>query len=218
MNETQSDLTPLLAALYVDSNGPYSGLPGVDVWCESRDAREYDGDAPVVAHPPCQRWGKMWMGSPSYVAKTGIRKKKGDDGGCFKAALAVVRSNGGVLEHPYLSHAWPHFGLNRPTYNSGWIKADEYGGWTCVIEQGRFGHFCRKPTYLYAVGCALPELPWGKSEPKFTDSAIEKYGLQKCKKMGEMAFKGGGTDSKARIHTPPAFRDLLLEMAASVGS
>jgi DNA-binding transcriptional regulator/RsmH inhibitor MraZ len=31
-----------------------------------------------------------------------------------------------------------------------------------------------------------------------------------------MAFKGGGKDSKARIATPPEFRDLLIGMARSV--
>ena len=31
--------------------------------------------------------------------------------------------------------------------------------------------------------------------------------------MGEIAFKGGGTDSSARIGTPPEFRDLLITMA-----
>jgi len=30
---------------------------------------------------------------------------------------------------------------------------------------------------------------------------------------GELAFKGGGTDSSARIGTPEAFRDLLLSIA-----
>jgi len=46
--------------------------------------------------------------------------------------------------------------------------------------------------------------------------AIEKYGIAKVKRMGEMAFKGGGTDSSARISTPTEFRDLLLRMAKSV--
>lgn len=30
-----------------------------------------------------------------------------------------------------------------------------------------------------------------------------------------MAFKGGGTNSTPRIHTPPEFRDLLLAIARS---
>lgn len=204
------------AALFVETGGSYFDLPGIDAWDEKRDARAYDGALPVVAHPPCQRWGKMWFGSPSYVARTGIKKKKGDDGGCFESALAAVRQCGGVLEHPYGSHAWPHFGLNKPSRKGGWIKADAFGGWTCCVEQGRYGHWMRKPTYLYAVGCELPDLRWGKSEPNYPQWAIEKYGIAKVKRMGEMAFKGGGTDSSARISTPAGFRDLLLRMAQSV--
>ncbi len=156
----------MIAALYVETDGCYFGITSVEAWDEKRDARLYHGPYPVVAHPPCQRWGKMWMGSPSYVAKTGIRKKKGDDNGCFAAALAAVRKWGGVIEHPYGSHAWPHFGLNKPPRKGGWIPAgDDYGGWTCCVEQGRYGHWVRKPTLIYAVGCVLPELSWGVSIP-----------------------------------------------------
>jgi hypothetical protein len=46
----------MIAALYVETNGAYWDLPGVDPWDETRDARQYDGPHPVVAHPPCQRW------------------------------------------------------------------------------------------------------------------------------------------------------------------
>jgi hypothetical protein len=37
--------------------------------------------------PPCQRWGKLWAGQPLWIKRTGIRKIKGDDGGCFATAL-----------------------------------------------------------------------------------------------------------------------------------
>lgn len=205
-----------VAALFVETNGCYYGLPGVDPWDQERDARLYDGPHPVVAHPPCQRWGKLWAGQPLWIKRTGIRKIKGDDGGCFKSALANVRRVGGVLEHPWGSHAWPHFGLNTPPREGGWIVADFHGGWTCCVEQGRYGHYARKPTLLYAVGCELPELGWGISEPQFPPEAIEKHGLAYCKRAGELAFKGGGTDSSPRIGTPEPFRDLLLEMARSV--
>lgn len=84
-----------VAALYVETAGPYFGIEGVDPWDQARDARLYDGPYPVVAHPPCQRWGDMWMGSPLVIARTGVRKKLGDDGGCFAAALAAVRKFGG---------------------------------------------------------------------------------------------------------------------------
>jgi hypothetical protein len=202
-----------IAALYVQTGGCYYGLDGVDPWDEARDARLYDGPRSVVAHPPCQRWGKMWAGSPVHIARTGIRKVKGDDNGCFAAALASVRRWGGILEHPKGSHAWAHFGLRTPPASGGWFVADGFGGWTCCVEQGRYGHYARKPTWLYAVGCGLPELDWGKSAPKFPPEAIARYGLAKCKRMGELAFKGGGTDSAPRIGTPPAFRDLLISIA-----
>lgn len=205
----------MIAALYVQTDGCYFNLPCVDPWDEARDARKYNGPYPVVAHPPCQRWGKMWAGQPLWIKRTGQRKKKGDDGGCFSAALESVRRWGGVLEHPADSHAWAHFNINKPPRWGGWVKADDHG-WTCCIEQGRYGHYARKPTWLYAVDCNLPELEWGKSEPVFPQWAIDKHGLDYCKRAGELAFRGGGRDSAPRIGTPVAFRDLLITMAESV--
>jgi hypothetical protein len=34
-------------------------------------------------------------------------------------------------------------------------------------------------------------------------------------RAGELAFKGGGVNSTARIHTPTAFREILIGMARS---
>ncbi len=107
----------MTAALYVQSNGCYFGLEGVEPWDKTRDARKYSGPWPVVAHPPCERWGRYWSGGPSAR----VRRLKGDDDGCFKAALEAVRRWSGVLEHPEASHAWSHFGLNAPPRNGGWI-------------------------------------------------------------------------------------------------
>lgn len=206
----------MIAALYVQAGGSYYGLPGVDPWDEARDARKYAGPWPVVAHPPCQRWGKMWFGQPLTVKRTGIRKIKGDDGGCFKAALEAIREFGGVAEHPKGSHAWAHFGLNAPPSEGGWIAADFHGGWTCCVEQGRYGHYARKPTWLIVYGVApadLPELDWGISEPQYDPAVVERMGLARAKRLGEVGARGGGTDSTPRISTPPAFRDLLLSIA-----
>lgn len=206
----------MIAALYVQAGGAYYGLDGVDPWDEVRDARKYAGPWPVVAHPPCQRWGRFWAGQPAWIKRTGERKIKGDDGGCFSAALAAVRRYGGVLEHPEGSHAYAHFGIMKPPRAGGWIKADDFGGWTCCVEQGRYGHYARKPTWLYAVRCDLPELKWGRSEARFPQWAIERHGIVYCKRAGELAFQGGGVNSTARIHTPVAFRDMLIGMARSV--
>jgi hypothetical protein len=208
----------LIAALYVQSNGAYYNIDGIDPWDEQRDARQYAGPYPVVAHPPCQRWGKFWAGQPLYIKQTGIRKIKGDDAGCFKAALAAVRAYGGVLEHPDGSHAWAHFGLNKPPRRGGWVKADDQGGWTCCVEQGRYGHYARKPTWLYAKGCELPELDWGKSAAKLDPELIARVGLKAAQRRGEVCSKGGGQNSTPRIHTPAPFREVLITMAQSVGT
>lgn len=117
----------MIAALFVETGGSYYNLPDVDPWDQERDARKYDGPCPVVAHPPCQRWGKLWAGQPLWIKRTGERKIKGDDDGCFVSALDGVRKYGGVLEHPWGSHAWPHFGLKVPPRAGGWITADMDG-------------------------------------------------------------------------------------------
>lgn len=210
-----------VAALYVETDGCYFGLPGVEPYDERRDARTYMGPHPIVAHPPCQRWGKMWFGQPLTVKETGERKRKGDDGGCFKAALIDVRKYGGVIEHPWGSHAWPHFGLTVPPRAGGWVKADDHGGWTCCVEQGRYGHYARKPTLLLVYGVDrddLPELDWGIGEPRLDPAVVERMGLKRTKRLGEVGAKGGGTDSTPRIGTPGPFRDLLLSIARSAFS
>jgi hypothetical protein len=204
-----------VAALFVETNGCYFGLPDVDPWDEPRDARLYAGPLPVVAHPPCQRWGKFWAGQPLWIKRTGQRKIKGDDGGCFAAALAAARKWGGVIEHPWQSHAWPHFGLKIPPREGGWVIADLFGGWTCCVEQGRYGHYARKPTMLLAYRTRLPGLEWGVSEPRLDPAVIVRMGLKRAKRLGEVGSRGGGTDSTPRIGTPALFRNLLIELAHS---
>lgn len=203
----------MIAALFVQRDGTYWNLPDVDPWDEPRDARRYSGPHPVVAHPPCQRWGKLWAGQPLWIKRTGERKIKGDDGGCFRAALDKVRAYGGVLEHPEGSHAWHHHGMNRPPRTGGWIAADWFGGWTCCVEQRRYGHYARKPTWLYACHCVLPELDWGKGERRLDPRVVERMGLERAKRLGEVGGRGGGKDSAPRISTPEPFRDLLLSIA-----
>lgn len=210
-----------VAALYVQTGGSYFNLPNVKPFDEDEDARMYGGPWPVVAHPPCQRWGRFWKGQPGNIKK-GIVERKGDDHGCFKSALFDVRRFGGVLEHPWGSHAWAHFGLNKPPRSGGWIKADDHGGWCCCVEQGQYGHYCIKPTLILVYGVPrdkLPELRWGHrkvQDEDFPPEVVAKHGIEYCRKAGLMAFKGGGRDSTPRIATPPEFRDLLIAIARSV--
>ena len=206
----------MIAALYVQTNGCYFGLPGVEPWDVKRDARNYPGPHPVVAHPPCQRWGKMWFGQPLAISKGAPKQKLGDDGGCFESALQAVRRCGGVIEHPRGSHAWKHFNLPIPDDAGGWTEPDEHGGRSCCVEQGKYGHYARKQTWLYAVRIDFPELAWGLTEAKLDPAVVERMGLKRAKRLGEVGAKGGGRDSTPRIATPVSFRDLLLAMAGSV--
>jgi len=201
----------MIAALYVQANGCYFDVPEVIPWCEKRDARRYVGPHPVVAHPPCQRWGRFWHGS----TRKPHQFKLGDDGGCFAAALEAVRQFGGVLEHPADSRAWAHFNLNAPPRSGGWIGADMMMGWTCYVEQGRYGHFANKPTWLYACGTDLPELRWGRGEQRLHPIALERHGYAKARRIGMMAMVGGKNKTLIREATPPAFRDVLLSIAAT---
>lgn len=147
----------MVAALYVQPGGVYFGLPDVDPWDEARDARLYPGPHPVVAHPPCARWGRFWPGSPRW----GPRYELGADGGCFASALAAVRRWGGVIEHPKDTHAWDAFGIRAP--GDGW-QPTLCGGWTCCVDQGHYGHPAQKRTWLYAVGPEPHPLKWGPAE------------------------------------------------------
>jgi hypothetical protein len=155
-------------------------------------------------------------GQALAVSKGAAKEFLGNDGGCFAHALWSVRTFGGVLEHPWDSKAWPWFGLTVPPREGGWVKADNFGGWTCCIEQKTYGHHARKPTMLYAAGCDLPELAWGHTAPVYDQDLIARKGIKYVKKLGEVGTKGGGRDSHWRIYTPPAFRDLLLSIARTV--
>lgn len=201
----------MIAALYVETDGPYFGMPGVDPWDEPRDARLYDGPHPVVAHPPCQRWCRFWHGS----TRKPHQYRKGADGGCFAAALTAVRNFGGVLEHPKDSHAWEWFGLLRPPETGGWIRADNLGGWTCCVDQGHYGHASNKRTWLYAVAPpdALPSLIWGRGEQRLPQWMIDRYGYEKARRIGVVAMIGGKDKTRIRNMTPAPFRDLLIEIA-----
>lgn len=198
-----------LAALYVVEDGPYVGLPDVDPWGITRDARKYRGPHKVVAHPPCERWGRYWGGGPS--AK--VKRELGDDGGCFRAALMAVRKYGGVLEHPEASHAWKHHGLETPPWHGGWVMADDWGGWTCCVSQGHYGHAARKMTWLYAVCTDTPELIWGPAQDK-TRLDLGYHSAEERRR----AIKTGvcqRLSKRQRTLTPIPFRDLLLSIARS---
>lgn len=206
----------MITALFVQTGGCYYGLDNVDPWDIHRDARNYAGPHPVVAHPPCERWGRYWGGGPS--AK--VKRILGDDGGCFESALDSVRKWGGVLEHPEASHAFKRFDLFRPLRTGGWVRGDLLlqqwpagAAWTCCVEQGHYGHSARKATWLYYVGVIPPpELIWGPSAGRRLDEGFHS-------KEERSAARAAGIQPRKRlsraqnIATPILFRNLLISLA-----
>jgi len=192
----------MIAALYVERDGVYSGLPEVDLWDESRDARNYDGPHAVVAHPPCQLWGAMAL--VNHKRWGGEHNRPGNDGGCFAAALASVRRWGGVLEHPARTRAWEAHSLTAPV-GIGWAECNT-GEWVCEVWQSAYGHLANKATWLFCVSDAEP-LPILTARPT---------GSHQC----------GGADRRGKARnkptlsgkyasaTPPKFRDFLISIAA----
>ena len=201
----------MIAALYVQTDGCYFDIEGVDPWDEARDARTYVGPHPVVAHPPCERWGRYWFGGPSVK----VRRVLGDDGGCFVAALEAVRKFGGVLEHPEGSHAWKAHLLHRPPKWGGWVVADDVGGWTCCVEQGHYGHRARKATWLYAHGADLPSLAKSRSAATMRmDEGFHTTAERRAARAAGIKPPKRLPD-RERAATPIPFRDMLLSIARS---
>jgi hypothetical protein len=194
-----------VAALYVDPNGVYSGLPNVEVWDETRDARTYAGPHPVVAHPSCQKWCQLAPLNASRIDGYFV----GDDGGCFAAALNAVRAFGGVLEHPAESYAWPAFDLPRPRPWS-WQRSLLDDAWVTEVSQVAYGHEARKRTWLYCVGVTPPVLDW--REPR-ASKQVSAFGLTRA--AGSRWSYATALDKGKSSYTPPAFRDVLLQMARS---
>jgi hypothetical protein len=184
-----------VAALYVETDGSYYGLEGVDPWDEARDARKYDGPWPVVAHPPCDRWHQL---SAVNHKRWGYRIN--EDGGCFAHALSAIRHFGGVLEHPAESRAFKFHSLPEPTAN-GWQRTID-GDWVCEVDQAAYGHRARKRTWLVYHGERLPpQLRWGRHKGTH--------------QIGFFDMKLPALPKAELSATPHEFRDVLISIARS---
>lgn len=163
MNALSLPILPMqerrVSVLFVSAAGLYPFMVE-DWWDESRDARNYDGPLPVVAHPPCQLW--VNFAALNYSRYGGGHNRPGNDGGCFASALASVRRWGGVLEHPAESKAWPAHGLTPPGKEPGW-KQTALCEWVCEVWQNAYGHAARKRTWLLYCGVVPPlEAKWDR--------------------------------------------------------
>ena len=190
----------MIAALFVRPDGPYASRPDVDAWPEARDARTYPGPWPVVAHPPCQAWGRL-----AHVREVTSGRPRGVDGGCFEAAVLSVRAFGGVLEHPEGSRAFYRYRLPIPTFGAGWTAG--FVGWSVAVDQSVYGHPARKRTWLFWSGAgAPPDVDIADGSARATHVVVKSRG--RGPSLPELG-------KRRRELTPPAFAELMLELAAA---
>ncbi len=102
-----------------------------------------------------------------------------------------------------------------PPRSGGWVQADAFGGWTCCVEQGHYGHRAQKPTWLYSAHCELPSLTWGDSFDKVRvgryaiDPAWPPERIARARRTGILQR----LSKNQREQTPEGFRDLLISIA-----
>lgn len=181
----------MIAVLFARQDSRYKQLDGYDVYDIDRDARHYAADYPVIAHPPCRAWGML-----SHMANP-----RPDEKDLAWFALAQVRKNGGVLEHPTGSRLWKEGKL--PLMGQGY---DDFGGFTLEVDQYDFGHVAHKRTKLYICGIKIEQLP--ELPPKNT--AIPTRSI-----CGNVKGTKGCTQYQ-REYTPDGLIDFLTQICNTV--
>lgn len=182
----------MIAVLFARRDSIYKSLPDCDVWDIERDARNWPGGCPVVAHPPCRAWGTLaQFASPRPGEKE-----------LAIWSVEQVRTWGGVLEHPCRSRLWPVAGLPAPG------QKDQWGGWTLPILQWWWGHRAEKATRLYICGCEPHEIP----------PIPYRIGEAECMVSGDRRKSGKpGLSQNNRERTPPALAEWLVTLARLCG-
>lgn len=183
----------MVAVLFARKDSVYKQMPGVDVFDKDRDARNFQGGIPVVAHPPCRAWGRL-----RAFAKPEPGEKQ-----LAVWAVQQVRKWGGVLEHPESSSLWTQ--MNLPIG----MQRDQFGGYTISVDQFWWGHRARKRTWLYVVGVEpnqLPEMPLRFDAITHTVSTTMHRGRKNFRPKPSIS-------KKEREATPPEFAGWLVKLA-----
>lgn len=189
-----------VAVLFARADSIYKQLPGTDVWDIARNALDWRGGSPVVAHPPCRAWGRL---------RTFAKPRPGER---ELALWAVdrVRQFGGVLEHPAASLLWTEKPLPEPG------QVDAWGGWTLVVSQWWWGHRAEKLTRLYICGIRpdqLPPIPYRMGEATHVIAQARTLFDGSRKRKGHPDWRPE-VSKKEREATPPEFARWLLDVAS----
>jgi hypothetical protein len=79
------------------------------------------------------------------------------------------------------------------------------------VAQGNYGHRARKFTWLYAVGCDLPDLDWSIPKKERLDEGFHsKSERDQARANGQKPVKR--LSEKENLATPPYFKELLKSL------
>ena len=132
-------------ALFCRTDSAYKKREAWDVYDIDRDATKYNGNLPVVCHPPCRAWGRL-----SHMATPREGEKE-----LAYHALDEVFLKGGIVEHPSGSKLWKIY--RHIVTDSEVFYVD--GSFVIEIDQYDFGHVAHKKTTLLIKGIGRDELP-----------------------------------------------------------
>jgi hypothetical protein len=178
----------MVSVLFARADSNYKTLDGVDVWDAERDARNWPGGNPVVAHPPCRAWGVL-----KHMAKPRPGERE-----LALFAIEQVRKWGGALEHPAGSELWAQLQIPELC-----LFTDSWGGYTVMVDQFDFGHVAHKPTKVYVCGCTpdnLPVMPKRRNEIAAKSITGQVPGTRRC-------------TQREREYTPARFAQWLVAVA-----
>lgn len=183
-----------VTVLYTRKDSIYKSL-GCDCYDIDRDARNFNGNQPVIAHPPCRAWGRLRK----------FAKPRPDEKLLAITAVNIIRTNGGVLEHPSFSTLWAERCLPRP----GQIADD--GSFSIDVNQYWFGHKAEKRTWLYIKGIRPVDVPAYPLNFNAIEYVVKpnRYTKSRCKKIISV---------KEREATPELFAKWLIELASKINS
>lgn len=190
-----STLAPV-AVLCVLPRSRYFQL-AAEVYDQARDAFNYAGTLPVVAHPPCRQFSRL-RGLAYHVPR---------ERDLAHFCVARVRELGGVLEHPSFSKLWQDAALPPP----GRYQRDEFGGFTIDVDQAWWGHPARKRSWFYVCGVSPRDIPPVPLSFALATRTVSNFAPKYTSRLPELAKRG-------RNATPPALADWLIELALRCGA
>lgn len=184
-----------VAVLFARRDSIYKTMEACDVWDEDRNALKWPGGAPIVSHAPCGHWGRL----ATFCTKDLAEKEYAI------WSIDMIRSYGGVFEHPITSRLFSKGALKYPLPARG--DRDKWGGYVITIAQWWFGHRAEKWTKIYVCGCDpanLPEIPIRLGDAPCV--------IQTRVKRGESGYRPH-VSKPEREHTPKALAEWLVEVA-----